>query len=104
MSRRDAPPRAPKTTLEDEAGDAAEYGDDMYQFYDPAKGWLGKQSTNFEVDTSGYGGAAVAHRRQQQAQRYVGFPAVYERRAPQCSNRINPPFAAQEQKARRRLG
>lgn len=36
-----------------------EYGDDMYESYDPAKGWQGKQSTNFADDTAGYGGGGA---------------------------------------------
>uniref|UniRef100_A0A7S3JU84 Uncharacterized protein n=1 Tax=Aureoumbra lagunensis TaxID=44058 RepID=A0A7S3JU84_9STRA len=30
------------------------YGHDMYEFYDPAKGWQNKQSTNITDDNGGY--------------------------------------------------
>lgn len=44
------------------ARDVPEYGDDMYQVYDPAKGWLGKQPTNFVDSAAGYGGKGALAR------------------------------------------
>lgn len=37
------------------AAASQEYGHDMYEFYDPAKGWQGKRAYNFVDDNSGYG-------------------------------------------------
>lgn len=84
-----------------DARDAPEYGDDMYQVYDPAKGWLGKQPTNFVDSAAGYGGPGVLTRNtNDDTARYgdgmlrfllrvFGAARVHQRRQPQIAKQTS---------------
>lgn len=77
-------PVAPRQTQAAAAADAAreaqegDYGHDMYQRYDPARGWVGKQPHNIEHDDSrGYGGHLAQARGRPPPEQRVARPSSF---------------------------
>ncbi|KAJ8599680.1 hypothetical protein CTAYLR_004730 [Chrysophaeum taylorii] len=89
--------RAVEAPVEVEARDdpdASDYGDDMYEFYDPAKGWQGKRNFNFVDDASGYG---IGMRQQRQHGAEANEPKAKKREA------ADKPSAAKDRVKQQRL-